>query len=108
LKVFVIENLKCLNGNIDELNCIWIVIELLKMWCLMRISCLILNDVCNGVKVWSRHSIFKKGNIALRLLLGCIDLWVSCEWDDLDSSGIMESFLPGWLEWKASLQTCLL
>jgi len=27
----------------------------------------------------------------LRLLLGCIDLWVSCEWDDPDSTDIMES-----------------
>ena len=25
------------------------------------------------------------------LLLGCIDLWVSCEWDDPDYTDIMES-----------------
>jgi len=34
------------------------------------------------------------GNTMLRLLLGCIDLWVSCEWDDHDSTDIMES--PRW------------
>jgi len=43
------------------------------------------------VKVWWRHSIFRKGNIMLRLLLECIDLWVSCEWNDHDSTDIMES-----------------
>jgi len=48
-------------------------------------------DMLNDVKVWSRHSIFKKGNTLLRLLLGYIDLWVSCEWDDPDSTDIMES-----------------
>jgi len=26
-----------------------------------------------------------------RLLVGCIDLWVSCKWDDLDSTDIIES-----------------
>jgi len=88
----MIESLKCLNGNINELNCIWIVVKLLKNWCLIRIGCLVLNYVCNEVKLWSRHSIFWKGNIMLRLLLGCIDLWVSCEWDDPDSTGIMESY----------------
>jgi len=51
----------------------------------------VLNGVCNEVKVWSRHSIFRKGNIVLRLLLGCIDLWVLCEWDDPDFTDIMES-----------------
>ena len=51
----------------------------------------VLNDVCNEVKVWSRHSIFRKGNTVLRLLFGCIDLWVSCEWDDFDSTDIMKS-----------------
>jgi len=55
-------------------------------WCMD-----VLNDVCNEVKVWSRHSIFRKGNTVLRLLLRCIDLWVSCEWDDPDSTDIMES-----------------
>ena len=55
-------------------------------WCIDM-----LNDVCNEVKVWSRRSIFRKGNTVLRLLLGCIDLWVSCEWDDPDSTDIMES-----------------
>jgi len=55
-------------------------------WCID-----VLNDICNKVKVWSRHSIFRKGNIMLRLLLRCIDLWVSCEWDDSDSTDIMES-----------------
>ena len=55
-------------------------------WCIDM-----LNDVCNKVKVWSRHSIFRKGNTVLRLLLGCIDLWVLCEWDDPDSTDIMES-----------------
>jgi len=34
---------------------------------------------------------FKKGNNVLRLLLRCIDLWVSREWDDFDSTDIMES-----------------
>jgi len=30
------------------------------------------------------------------MLLGCIDLWVSCEWDYPDSTDIMEShrFIP--------------
>ena len=51
----------------------------------------VLNDVCNKVKVWSRHSIFRKGNTLLRLLSGCIDLWVSCEWDDPNSIDIMKS-----------------
>jgi len=51
----------------------------------------VLNDVWNDVKVWSRYSIFKKENTVLRLLLGCIDLWVSCEWDDPNSTDIMES-----------------
>ncbi len=56
-------------------------------WCIDM-----LKDVCsNEVKVWSRHSIFRKENTVLRLLLGCIDLWVSCEWDDPDSTDIMES-----------------
>jgi len=55
-------------------------------WCIDM-----LNDVCNEVKVWSRRSIFRKENTMLRLLLGCIDLWVSCEWDDPDSTDIMES-----------------
>jgi len=55
-------------------------------WCIDM-----LNDVCNEVKVWSRRGIFRKGNTMLRLLLGCIDLWVSCEWDDPDSTDIMES-----------------
>jgi len=45
-------------------------------WCLD-----VLNEVYNEVKVWSRHNIFKKGNTMLRLLLRCIDLRVSCEWD---------------------------
>ena len=49
-------------------------------WCIDM-----LNDVCNEVKVWSIH---RKGNTVLRLLLGCIDLWVSCEWDDPDSTDI--------------------
>jgi len=56
-------------------------------WCIDM-----LNEVCNEVKVWSRHSIFKKGNTVLRLFLGYIDLWVSCEWDNLDSTDIMESY----------------
>jgi len=43
------------------------------------------------VKVWSRHSIFRKEHTVSRLLLGCIDLWVSCEWDDPESTDIMES-----------------
>ena len=56
-------------------------------WCIDM-----LNDVCsNEVKVWSRHSIFRKGNTVLKLLLGCIDLWVSCEWEDPNSTDIMES-----------------
>jgi len=55
-------------------------------WCIDM-----LNDVCNEVKVWSRHSILRKGNIVLRLLVGCIDLWVSCEWDDPDSTDIVDS-----------------
>jgi len=55
-------------------------------WCIYM-----LNDVCNEAKVWSRHSIFRKENTVLRLLLGCIDLWVSYEWDDLDSTDIVES-----------------
>jgi len=38
-------------------------------WCID-----VLNEVCNEMKVRSRYSIFKKRNIALRLLLGCIDL----------------------------------
>jgi len=55
-------------------------------WCID-----VLNYVWNEVKVWSRHCNFRKRNIVLRLLLGCIDLWVSCEWDDSDSTDIMES-----------------
>ena len=55
-------------------------------WCID-----VLHEMLNGVKVWLRQSIFRKGNIVLRLLLGCIDLWVSCEWDDPDSIDIMES-----------------
>ena len=58
-------------------------------WCID-----VLNEVCNDVKVRSRHSIFTKENTVLRLLLGCIDLWVSCELDDPDSTDIMESH--GW------------
>jgi len=56
------------------------------VWCID-----VLNEVCNDVKVWSRHSIFRKENTVLILLLGCIDLWVSCEWDDPDSTNIIES-----------------
>ena len=55
-------------------------------WCID-----VLNEVCNEVKVWSRHSIFRKENTMLRLLLMCIDLCVSCEWDDPNSTDIMES-----------------
>jgi len=55
-------------------------------WCID-----VLNYVCNEVKVWSRHTISRKGNIVLRLLLRCIELWVSCEWDNPDSTNIMES-----------------
>jgi len=75
------------------LSKVWDIFELFRKfkydvikWCIDM-----LNDVCNEVKVWSRHSIFRKGNTVLRLLLGCIDLWVSCEWDDLDSTDIVES-----------------
>ena len=55
-------------------------------WCID-----VLHEIWNGMKVWSRHSIFRKGNTVLKLLLGCIDLWVSCELDDPDSTDIMES-----------------
>ena len=48
-------------------------------WCID-----VLTEVCNEVKVWSRDSIFKKGNTVLRLLLGCVEFFVSCEWDDPD------------------------
>jgi len=44
------------------------------------------------VKVWSKHSIFKKGITMLRLLRECIDLWKLCERDDPDSIGILKSY----------------
>ena len=112
MKLFVIENWKCLNDNINELSySFWIfwlnyLSEMFEwevvVWFQMMIDlksiyeviewCIdMLNDVCNEVKVWSRRSIFRKENTMLRLLLGCIDLWVSCEWDDPDSTNIMES-----------------
>jgi len=56
-------------------------------WCID-----VLHEIWNDVKVWSRYSIFRKGNTMLRLLLGCIDLYVSCEWNDPDSIDIMESY----------------
>jgi len=56
-------------------------------WCID-----VLNEVCTKVKMWLIYSIFKKGNTVLRLLVGCIDLWVSCEWDDPNSSDIVESY----------------
>ena len=42
-----------------------------KIWCNWMVYD-VLNEVCNEVKVWLRHIIFKKGNIVLRLLFGCI------------------------------------
>jgi len=83
LKSIYLELIMCLSK-------VWDIFELFRKfkydvikWCIDM-----LNDVCNEVKVWSRHSIFRKGNTVLRLLLGCIDLWVFCEWDD-----------PSWLYW---------
>ena len=78
----------CLSGFLDIYldylqNLKYDVIE----WCID-----VLNEVWNETKVRSRHSIFRKGNIVLRFLLGCIDLWVSCEWNDPDSTDIMESY----------------
>jgi len=71
------------------LRYVWIVYKSLKYdvikWCIY-----VLNDVCNEVKVWSKHIIFRKENNMLRLLLRCIDLWVSCERDNPDSTDIMD------------------
>jgi len=72
-------------------------------WCIDM-----LNDVCNEVKVWSRRSIPRKGNTMLRLLLGCIDLWVSCEWDDPDTTGIMESHRWSYLVGESRRRSILL
>jgi len=55
-------------------------------WCID-----VLHEIWNDLKLWSKYSIFRKGNTVLRLLLVCIDLWVSYEWDDPDSTNIMES-----------------
>ena len=88
LKSIYLELIMCLSKDWDIFGLFrkfkYEVIE----WCIDM-----LNDVCNEVQVWSRRSIFRKGNIMLRLLLGCIDLWVSCEceWDDPNSTDIMES-----------------
>ena len=76
----------CLSEFWDIFRLFWKFKIWLIEWCFD-----VLNDVCNKLKVWSKHSIFRKGNIMLRLLLGCIDLWVSCGWDDPDSTDIMES-----------------
>jgi len=48
--------------------------------------------IWNYVKMWSRHGIFRKGNIVLRLLGECIALWCTLERDDLYSTGILVSY----------------
>ena len=37
------------------------------VWCID-----VVNEVCNDLNVRSRHSIFRKGNTVLRLLLGVL------------------------------------
>ena len=43
------------------------------------------------MKVWSRHNIFRKENTCWDYFYGCIDLWMSTEWDDIDFTNIMKS-----------------
>jgi len=74
----------------EFLRYIWIVWKF-KIWCDWMVYWCVQWSIQWG-KVWSRHSIFRKGNNVLRLLLGCIDLCVSCEWNDSDSTDIMESY----------------
>jgi len=50
------------------------------------------DEVWNYVKMWLRHSIFKKGNIVLRLLWKRMDLWCTMKKDDPDSTGILKSY----------------
>jgi len=70
------------------------------MWCDYWMCVNVLHEVWNDVKVWSRHRIFRKENIVSILLLGCIDLWASCEWDDPDSTYIIESHKWSWWDLK--------
>ena len=78
--LLLLNNFLGIFGLLESLN--YVMIE----WCID-----VLNEVWKDEKVRSRHSIFRKENIVLRLLLRCIDLWVSCEWDDPDSTNIMKS-----------------
>ena len=61
---------------------IYVMIE----WCID-----VLNEVCNDVKVRSRHSIFRKENTVLRLL-GCAFTRYSSRRRYPDSTEIMESY----------------